>query len=489
MSIVDVSQLHEASYRHGDEVRDTAWRFKMAMEAANIGTWEHDVLTDEMEWSQQARAIFGLPLNCRVCAEVLIESVHPEDRERVDAAVKAAMDPAGTERFTVEHRILWRDGTVKWVIGKGQAFFAGEGAGRHVVRMVGIVLDVTEQKRAEHELQQLNATLENRVAERAATLEQRAFELARIERQHREQAEVLRAILDSVAVGIVVSNSCGEITMCNPAAEKFWGHGVIPSAREDWAADYGLFLPDGVTPFPPDEVPLARGLRGESLDGVEVVLRNASYPAGVITSSSARPIRGPNGEIEGAVVTFQDNSELKRAMAEIQELSVTDQLTGLSNRRRLNDVLTAEMSRIQRHRGYLSIVMADLDNFKSVNDKFGHIAGDRVLQSFAKVLRKQIRRSDLAARFGGEEFAIVLPQSDAEGAVICVERVRRQLEAVPIGPDSQPITCSFGVAQLQPGESMDSLLSRADSALYQAKAAGRNQVVVADGVMAELRPA
>ena len=173
------------------------------------------------------------------------------------------------------------------------------------------------------------------------------------------------------------------------------------------------------------------------------------------------------------------NRRLQQREAEVRLLSQTDQLTGLANRRRLDEAVRQELARIARHGGRLSVVMTDIDHFKRVNDEFGHETGDLVLREYASVLKEGVREIDLAARFGGEEFVLLLPGTEAGAAAMLAERIRARLEATRLGPLPRAVTASFGVAELRAGESWDSVLKRADDALYAAKNGGRNRVCVA----------
>jgi diguanylate cyclase (GGDEF)-like protein len=174
--------------------------------------------------------------------------------------------------------------------------------------------------------------------------------------------------------------------------------------------------------------------------------------------------------------------ENARLHAIVKEQAVTDALTGLANRRRFIEELSAEVSRAERFGTPLAVVLADLDDFKSVNDRYGHQAGDDVLRAFAAVLQDRLREIDLPARLGGEEFAILLRQTDAPGARALAEQLRERLAdlrlEVPNG-DALSVTASFGVASYPSAHTGDELLSAADAALYRAKALGKNRVVEA----------
>lgn len=170
------------------------------------------------------------------------------------------------------------------------------------------------------------------------------------------------------------------------------------------------------------------------------------------------------------------NRALNRANSSISKLMNTDSLTGLANRRCFMEQLPPALAEAQLHRLPLTLVMADLDHFKQINDRYGHAVGDQVLTLFAGLLQEQGREGQLPSRFGGEEFIILLPFTDLRGGCLYAERVRARLAATSIDGITQGVTASFGVACLLPDESPESLLKRADDALYQAKHGGRNQV-------------
>jgi len=184
--------------------------------------------------------------------------------------------------------------------------------------------------------------------------------------------------------------------------------------------------------------------------------------------------------VERAVEKKRLRDSNLRLLRELEKLSRTDALTGLLNRRSFDEALRAEAVRCQRYGVPLALGVVDLDHFKRINDEHGHQGGDSVLRHFAALARAAFRTSDSVYRYGGEEFAILLPHTDLVGGLEVVERLRHELEAkpVPLGPSTAiNVTCSGGVALLQPGDHEGSLLlSRADGALYAAKAAGRNRI-------------
>lgn len=165
----------------------------------------------------------------------------------------------------------------------------------------------------------------------------------------------------------------------------------------------------------------------------------------------------------------------------VRRQAQTDELTDLPNRRRFMNGLEQEIARSGRFGTPLSLVLFDLDRFKRVNDRCGHQVGDLVLRRTADVVRMRIRGTDLAARVGGEEFAVLLPGSDAAGAATFADNLRRDIQReVVVEGVGWPMRASFGVAQFQKGMSIETLVGAADRALYRAKAAGRNRVRTAD---------
>jgi diguanylate cyclase (GGDEF)-like protein len=172
--------------------------------------------------------------------------------------------------------------------------------------------------------------------------------------------------------------------------------------------------------------------------------------------------------------------ELKKALVELETLATTDSLTGISNRRHLLTLAEREFQRAQRYRHPFSILMLDIDHFKSINDTYGHATGDEALKLMADVTRNALRQVDIFGRFGGEEFVVFLPETPLPDAVTVADRIREAIASVSVAMDDAAIrmTVSIGVATYQTEEpNLDTLLMRADKALYEAKQRGRDRVV------------
>lgn len=167
--------------------------------------------------------------------------------------------------------------------------------------------------------------------------------------------------------------------------------------------------------------------------------------------------------------------DLKIKNEELGKLAITDRLTGLVNRMRLDEVLKNEIIRFNRSVHELSVIMLDIDHFKNINDTHGHIKGDQVLKDVAKTITSNIRENDISGRWGGEEFIIICPGTNLEGAIVIAEKLRAKIES--LGSESElSLTGSFGVAQISEGDKGVDLIRKADDALYKAKRAGRNRV-------------
>lgn len=199
------------------------------------------------------------------------------------------------------------------------------------------------------------------------------------------------------------------------------------------------------------------------------------------------PLTATDGTIEKICLMVYDVTDvaagrlaLEKANAQLEKLSMTDRLTGLLNRGTWENLVDAEFERFRRYGNPSCLVMFDIDHFKKVNDTHGHLAGDEVIRHTAAVIRSSLRQADRAGRYGGEEFGIILPETDLAGARIICERIRETIAESTVKTTVADIryTISMGVAQLdEKAENYMQWLAHADEALYQAKEGGRNQVV------------
>jgi len=208
-----------------------------------------------------------------------------------------------------------------------------------------------------------------------------------------------------------------------------------------------------------------------------------SLPSEVLDDLAALVMHQMELRLEIRCAMNMDDTLLQRSRSErrrAEYLSKHDLLTGLGNRRKLDEILAVEINRLHRHGGSLCLSIADIDHFKNINDSHGHAAGDEVLSQFGELLSLHKRPTDTAARIGGEEFVVLMPHTNIKEALGAAERLRTALTGKKFASLNQPVTLSIGVAELQNGENAAALLQRADRALYRAKRAGRNRVVAAE---------
>lgn len=277
-----------------------------------------------------------------------------------------------------------------------------------------------------------------------------------------------RTIFETVEDIIFTLTQDGLISSLNSSFERITGW--LP---EEWIGK--PFLPI----VHPDEQPLIqdnfeRLLLGESVASVEVrvLTKSGSY----IDFETNPTVSNNNGQ-STVFGVLRDITERKQAEEQIRCFATFDSLTGILNRREFTGIVENEIERVRRYGMPFSLIMYDLDHFKWVNDTFGHNVGDDVLQTVVRVVNKNMRSTDVAGRWGGEEFMVLLLQTDLDSAMKVAEGLRQAIELCTFDKVGQ-LTASFGLTQLVPEDNIDSLTKRVDEALYQAKQRGRNRVEV-----------
>ncbi|UPK33856.1 diguanylate cyclase [Bradyrhizobium sp. 186] len=246
----------------------------------------------------------------------------------------------------------------------------------------------------------------------------------------------------------------------------------------------------------PDDLPHVQSIvdamkRGDT-EEARVTYRNAHRQNGEVwLESTMRVTRKDNGNVDGVVAISRDITEQKKLETRLETLAIEDSLTGLANRRRLDERLKEEWARAYRDRSSLALLMIDVDHFKAYNDEYGHPAGDACLRVIAKIIAAEMQRGgDLAARYGGEEFAMLLPNTDAAGCASIGERIRRAIREAGLVHTSNHaagyVTASLGGAACRPAlertAGVGSLIEAADQALYIAKQAGRDRLMMSGEV-------
>jgi len=322
-------------------------------------------------------------------------------------------------------------------------------------------------------------------------LKELQLERARLQETVRRVGESLGKGLDRDALlGIVVQTAVDGVgAQCGRVVMRRGGNGTLSEAAR--AGDVSSFL---AAVEAAEAAALHAGEAAETqISGADALARplHGPPPEGAVLGviSIARP--GPFSERQRELFAYLTNQasisiENVDLHETIQRQALTDELTGLFNHRRFQEVMTAEVERTRRFGQELGLIMLDLDDFKRVNDTYGHLQGDFVLREVARVLRESSREIDEPARYGGEEMAVALPQTGLQGAYEFAERVRSRIEAlhVPLldGEGMLRVTASFGAASLPHSAKVDkdALVAAADAALYRAKRSGKNRTVKAE---------
>lgn len=367
--------------------------------------------------------------------------IYPDDLERVAAEVKQ-YNESGAESFEQEYRIVCADGRVCWIYDRTVVERNDDGDAHH---FQGIVIDITERKEAEQKL--------------------------------RESEERLNHIASQVPGVLFQFRIAPDGTRSFP----YLSEGTIELGgrnREELSGD-PKFIMSLIHPEDIDDVEASISESAKTMQplNIEFRIRHRDGSFRWISSNSI-PFRTPDGSVTWNGI-LMDITERKLADEKIRILATTDGLTGINNRQEFTRILENEIERAKRYGTPLSLIMYDIDHFKYVNDNFGHDVGDEVLCTFVRLVNENIRGIDVAGRWGGEEFIVLLPQTDLTAAMNVAEKLRQVIDQNHFDKVGS-VTASFGVVEFTPQDDIDSLLKRADKALYQAKNRGRNRVETAD---------
>ncbi|ULH17791.1 EAL domain-containing protein (plasmid) [Deinococcus sp. KNUC1210] len=287
----------------------------------------------------------------------------------------------------------------------------------------------------------------------------------------------LETILENVQDGIVACDASGRLTVFNRTAREWHGEGPRDAQPTAWSQEYQLYDADGISLLPDERIPLFRALQGETVKNQEMVIRSDQSSARTVLASGG-PLYSASGQPLGAVVAMHDVSERKLTEQRLRHDALHDRLTGLPNRAVLYSLLENCIERFGRDSSQAyALLFLDLDNFKNVNDAYGHVVGDRLLLEVSSRLNGAVRQTDTVARLGGDEFAVLLDNPcDAAKVMRIVARINEQM-STPFNLSGRDVyvTTSIGAVLADSKYSnVEEPLRDADIAMYQAKRAGKN---------------
>ncbi len=428
--------------RGEDKMRRLSQRVHLATKAGGVGLWEYHLDSGELWWDERMRSLYDLGPEDEVNYDVWANTLHPDDRETAEHDVEAAA--TGERPYDTEFRVVLADGSVRHI--RSLADTMRDEDGKPIV-LVGTNWDVSET----HAL----------TAELAAGKER------------------LRVTLESIGDGVICTGTDLRVTFMNRVAENETGWSFAEA--EGRALDEVFTLADEWTEAPvgsPVSACLETRRPAESQDEIVLVNRQGGRKD---VRSTAAPIIGDDDDLLGAVLVFQDVTRARRMQRQLAYSASHDSLTDLKNRasfeRTLKSLVDDAVAEGHRH----ALCFIDLDEFKAVNDRAGHTAGDQVLRMIARTVRAGVRSVDVAARLGGDEFALLLLDCTLEDAERICNKLRNaiaELEFTFAGRTFQ-VGVSAGIAPIDGTEPASDVLRAADQACYEAKAAGRNRVRIA----------
>jgi diguanylate cyclase (GGDEF)-like protein/PAS domain S-box-containing protein len=421
--------------KHFERAREQALAdLEEAQRIARVGSWSWDADTDEFSWSAQMYEIYARDpaLGPPRGKEMLASYVAPEDRARIAAGFDRAA--GGGDAFEYDFGLIGADAVRRTVHVRGHADPARPRC------YVGTVQDVTEQRLAEAQL------------------------------RHSEERQ--RTILEAAPIGVALVGATAPFTLsyANSALAEMLG------AERDALIGKGALTIVDDSQHGAVRAALQRLLDGEDRHvSIDLELRR---PDTLWVTLTGAVIAGANGRPEHVVLQLQDITERRRFEDELRFYAERDPLTGLLNRRRLEEELDRAVAANDRYSTPATLLVCDLDSLKLVNDTLGHKAGDELIKSVARVLSGGLRRSDVLGRMGGDEFAVVMPHTGLQRARVTAERLRTAVFELDLiaGGHKLHTTLSIGIAPIGEGLSAEDSLVAADLAMYEAKRNGRNRI-------------
>lgn len=466
-SCIDITEQKEALFA----LAKSEERYKFVMDIMSEGIWEFNLETNEQFVSPSYLSILGydgseMPPDI---ASKLSDLIHPDDRAQTLQAINIGIESLG--RFDVEFRQRSKSGEYRWMRSRGRVLLRDE-SGCRPIRIIGTHSDIDKQKRAELALKENRELLkiEHDELEWIYTnapiglcMFDRSFRYQRINKRLADAVnlpieEHIGKSIDEIIPGLAreVRNEAQKVLLTGAPSM----HNKVTQPIPDTSGQNQTFL---YSCYP--------------IYNAEGVVTGFGFVVEDITEQShlENELKQLNVELEKKVE--ERTSELAEVNSALERLSRTDVLTGLNNRLAANERFRIEHSRLKRSREPYSVLVADIDHFKDVNDKYGHLVGDDVLRFVSDIFVKNLRAHDFVARYGGEEFIFLLPSTGLEQATIVAEKIRKAIADSP-HPVAGIVTISIGVAEATAEQdNEEQAIQAADQRLYVAKNDGRNRVV------------
>jgi diguanylate cyclase (GGDEF)-like protein/PAS domain S-box-containing protein len=422
-----------------------------------------------------------------------IDAIHSEDRARVADVFLQSQQGLKTD---IEYRVVRPDGAIRWI--RNRTFPVHNDQGRFV-RVVGLAEDITDQKAMTAELREARAVLHQTLEETQlqVRVSEKLTQFIDLVQCSETDQEAYKIAEDSL--GSIFESHEGALCLTGPSRKNVemvaaWGRD--PDTERSFAPGDCWALRRGKLHVAKGDSPLRCPHVKESLHGGHlcIPLMAQGETLGLLylqrrmeASMGPEDVEQDLEAIARRAEQVGDRVSLVLANLKLREVlrqqSVRDPLTGIFNRRYMEETLSRELNRACRNNETVAVAMCDLDHFKDFNDRFGHETGDLVLREVASVLKLKVRQGDIACRYGGEEFVVILPGATAEAALERAEIIRKQVESLNISgtePTVGKVTLSIGIAVYPAcGADGEEIIRTADLALYQAKAAGRNRVALA----------
>jgi diguanylate cyclase (GGDEF)-like protein/PAS domain S-box-containing protein len=475
-----------------EALRQSEERFKLMAWATKDAVWDWDLQTNQIWWGEGLQKIFHYSAEtAQTNSEWWFDHIHPEDQSKVHRTINQALE-GGMEFWSKEYRFQRQDGTYADIMDRG--YIMRDDTGKPY-RMIGAMIDITERKYMESTLVQANEQmgqflneLQRRNSEIALLNEMsRLFQACQSEEEAYEiTADLSNQLFPQTAGALYMVNTARTLVDAVASWEELPSSARIFSPQDCWALCRGqtrLLTEDHAgtcclhltEPLPTVAYCLPMQIQGEMLGILHMQSKHKEY-----LDEAKRQLAYTVVEQTSMALS---NLKLREAL---REQSIRDPLTGLYNRRYMEEALNQQLSRNTRQLHPLGIIMIDIDHFKDFNDTYGHAAGDALLRELGRFLQSHIRGEDVACRYGGEEFLLIMPDVSPEVVQYRAEHLRteaRQMQVQNADQSYERITLSMGIA-IYPlhGRTIEAVLHAADVALYRAKQEGRDRVVVTEKV-------